>query len=217
VGVGRPQFIYRFRVVDELDVNAFAIFAGHVYVNRGLILMAQREGQLASVMAHEIGHIQARHPAKRLAAMQNVNLLGGLASLLLGSMTGRGTGRLLQSGLKLFGTAGILHYSREQEEEADALGVHYLYQAGFDPRDTVRMFRLLEEIQGQRQSPIGEFFSSHPSPRTRMEKVEGIIATLPKQPAFAERPEKFSAIQERLSRGILRGGYEGRRYLDILK
>ncbi len=203
-GVSHPRFIYSFRVVDEVEINAFAIFGGHVYVNRGLILMAQSEGQLASVMAHELGHVQTRHPAKRLATMQNVNLLGGLANLLLGSMTGGAPGRLLQSGLKLFGTTGLLHYSREQEEEADALGVRYLYQAGFDPRDTVRMFRLLEEIQEQRESPIGEFFSSHPSPRTRIGKVERIIATLTKRSPFAERPQKFSAIQERLSQGLLR-------------
>ena len=121
-----PQLDWTFTVLDTPIVNAFALPGGYVYVSRGLLALAENEAQLAGVMAHEIGHVTARHSAERYGSSQ----IAGLATVLSGVLLGR-TGAQVTSGLS---QVALSSYSRGQELEADTLGVRYLSRAGYDPQ-----------------------------------------------------------------------------------
>jgi predicted Zn-dependent protease len=124
-----PNLDWHFTVLDTPMINAFALPGGYVYVTRGLLALADNEAELAGVLAHEIGHVTARHPAERYGQQ----VLGSVAALsvgvLLGSGSGGGGGALASDAVGL----ALLSYSREQEYEADFLGVRYLARTGHDP------------------------------------------------------------------------------------
>ncbi len=119
-----PNQRFTFTVLDNDVVNAFALPGGYVYVTRGLLALAGSEAELAGVIAHEIGHVTARHAAQRYSQ----SIVAGLGAALLGAVAGRGAADIAQLGSALYLSA----YSREQEFEADILGVRYLARAGYD-------------------------------------------------------------------------------------
>ena len=119
-----PSQRFTFTVLDNDVVNAFALPGGYVYVTRGLLALAGSEAELAGVIAHEIGHVTARHAAQRYSQ----SIVAGLGAALLGAVAGRGAADIAQLGSALYLSA----YSREQEFEADTLGVRYLARAGYD-------------------------------------------------------------------------------------
>ncbi len=119
-----PDQRFTFTVLDNGVVNAFALPGGYVYVTRGLLALAGSEAELAGVIAHEIGHVTARHAAQRYSQ----SIVAELGAALLGAVAGRGAADIAQLGSALYLTA----YSREQEFEADTLGVRYLARAGYD-------------------------------------------------------------------------------------
>jgi len=120
-----PELGWTFTVLDSPVVNAFALPGGYVYVSRGLIALAENEAQLASVLAHEIAHVTARHSAQRYGSQQ----LAGIASVLSGALLGRPAGQATAA----LSQVAIASYSRDQELEADTLGIRYLSRAGYDP------------------------------------------------------------------------------------
>jgi predicted Zn-dependent protease len=120
-----PRIEWTFTVLNSPVVNAFALPGGYVYVSRGLIALADNEAQLASVLAHEIGHVTARHSAQRYGSQQ----LAGVASVLTGALLGRPAAQATAA----LSQVAIASYSREQELEADTLGIRYLTRAGYDP------------------------------------------------------------------------------------
>jgi predicted Zn-dependent protease len=161
------RFPYRYRVVNDRAINAFALPGGFVYVNRGAIEAADTEAQLASVLAHETAHVALRHgtnQATKAYAWQ-------IPAALLGGLLGQGSGAAsviaqLTAGFAL--NSIFLHYSREDETQADVLGAQILYDAGYDPRAMAQFF---EKIQALNRSQPIEFFSDHPSPEHRVERV----------------------------------------------
>jgi predicted Zn-dependent protease len=121
-----PNLRFTFTVLNSDIVNAFALPGGYVYVTRGLLALANDEAELAGVLAHEIGHITARHTAERYSR----GVVTGLGAAVLGALSGeRAVADLLQTGAELY----VRGYSREQEMQADTLGVRYLSRAGYDP------------------------------------------------------------------------------------
>lgn len=133
-----PNERFTFTVLDSPVVNAFALPGGYVYVTRGLMALADNEAELAGVMAHEIGHVTARHPAERYGDQMTASILSAGAAVLLGGGAGQSAGAVSQ--LVLSG------YSRDQEYEADLLGVRYLSRSGHDPR---AMASFLAKLQAQ--------------------------------------------------------------------
>ena len=133
-GVGRklaahaeyPADRFRFTVLDTPIVNAFALPGGYIYVTRGLVALAGNEAELAGVLAHEIGHVTARHSAQRYSRQ----MLTGLGAGVLGAVTRSRAARDLAN---LGGTLYLRGYSRDQEFQADTLGIRYLTRAGYDP------------------------------------------------------------------------------------
>lgn len=163
----QPAFNFTFKIVNARDINAFALPGGPMFVNRGMIEAAAREGEMAGVMAHEISHVALRHGTAQATKQSNpLNQILGIGAILggavLGGETGAALGQTLYSGY-------ILKYSREYESQADTLGAQIMANAGYDPRDLANMFKTIEKESGGSRSP--EWLSSHPNPGNRYEAI----------------------------------------------
>lgn len=168
------KYPYSFKVVNDKAINAFALPGGPIYINRGVIEAADNESQLAGVIAHEIAHVALRHgtnqASKASAAQVPLAILGGL----IGSDS---TAKALaQLGANFAVNSVLLKYSRTAESQADIIGTQILYDAGYDPRAMGQFFQKIE-AQQQRSGQV-EFFSNHPSPDNRIERVDQEIALL---------------------------------------
>ena len=164
-----PQpFIYRFRVIDDPSLNAFAVPGGYVYFHSGTLLAAGSEGELAGVMGHEIAHVKARHYARMQKASQLPDILAGIAGMAAAVATGE-PGILVAT--QAANVAMKLHFSREYETEADELGTIFMTRAGFPPAAITRFFeRILAE---QRATPdrIPPYLFTHPDVQDRIAAV----------------------------------------------
>ncbi|MEQ1887931.1 MAG: M48 family metalloprotease, partial [Alphaproteobacteria bacterium] len=167
-----PDQRFHFTVLDSPIVNAFALPGGYVYVTRGLIALANSEAELASVLAHEVGHVAARHSAQRYNRGMGMAIGGALLGALIGNPV---VNDLVQQGGQLY----LLGYSREQEYEADQLGVRYLVRAGYDPYAEADFLRALEAHDGlesalrqEKNARPTEFLATHPITAKRV--VEAI-------------------------------------------
>ncbi len=160
------EFQYFFKVINARDINAFALPGGPMYVNRGMIEAAGREGEMAGVMAHEISHVALRHGTAQATKGQKYGLLAGILGIggqILGGPAGAAA-QIAGQGVGVY----FLKFSREYETEADILGAQILARAGYDPRDLATMF---QRIQQQGGGSSGGFLSSHPSPQNRYARI----------------------------------------------
>ncbi|WP_028949773.1 M48 family metalloprotease [Sulfurihydrogenibium subterraneum] len=187
------QVDYQFFLVNSKEVNAFALPGGPVFVNRGLILILDNESDLASVMAHEVGHITARHHAKFLEKTYGMNiLLNILAVATSNSQYQQVVMQLAQV------SAGLLQlkYSRDQESEADALGVRFTYEAGYDPRGLISTF---EKFKSMEKVSAPKWLLSHPLPEDRIKSVSYLIQTkYPDRLLLKKDSEEFKIIKQKL-------------------
>ena len=163
----RPNIPWRFYVVDDKSINAFATMGGRVYVHTGLLAATKSEAQLASVLGHEIGHIVGRHGLENYKKRQKYGTLAGIAAI---------TGAVLggQAGADLGGLAGnmiaggyLMKHSREAEREADFLGLYNLKDAGYNTGGMVEMFQTLQEVSNSSPGAFGGILASHPPPAER--------------------------------------------------
>ena len=160
------EFQYFFKVINARDINAFALPGGPMYVNRGMIEAAGREGEMAGVMAHEISHVALRHGTAQATKGQKYGLLAGILGIggqILGGPAGAAA-QIAGQGVGVY----FLKFSREYETEADILGAQILARAGYDPRDLATMFQRIQEQGG---GSSGGFLSSHPSPANRYARI----------------------------------------------
>ncbi len=167
------KYPYQFKIVNDTAINAFALPGGFVYVNRGAIEAADTEGQIAGVMAHEIGHVVLRHgtnqASKAYLAQAPLAILGGvLGSGSVGSV-------LTQLGVSFATSSLLLKYSRDAESQADLMGTQILYDTGYDPKSMVEFF---EKIQAESKGPAVKFFSDHPNPENLISNVQHEIQRL---------------------------------------
>ena len=169
-----PEFRYTFKVVNVREINAFALPGGPMYLNRGMITQARTQGEVASVIAHEISHVALRHGTAQATKATKYEI-GTMLGAVLGSIIGGKTGAVV-SGVTEFGLgAHFLKFSREYERQADILGSHIMADAGFDPREMASMFQTIQK-QGGSGGP--EFLSSHPDPGNRAAAITKEAATL---------------------------------------
>jgi predicted Zn-dependent protease len=168
------KFPYRFKVVNDRAINAFALPGGPIYINRGVIEAAENESQLAGVIAHETSHVALRHgtnqASKASAAQLPLAILGGV----IGSDSTKTV--LAQLGASFAVNSILLKYSRTAESQADVLGTQILFDTGYDPRAMAQFFEILEARQ--RDKGQVEFFSNHPSPENRIERVNEEVSAL---------------------------------------
>jgi beta-barrel assembly-enhancing protease len=159
---------------DPETVNAFALPGGPIFITRGLLTRLQNEAQLAGVLGHETGHVVARHSAEHMAKSQLGQSIVG--AIYVGSSDQYGRGQQAAMMAAVANQMVQLKYGRQDELEADTLGVRVMSEAGFDPRALLGVMKILEEASGgKRQS---EFMSSHPNPGNRQQVIEAAIEKL---------------------------------------
>lgn len=158
-----PGFRYTFDVVNQKEINAFALPGGPMFVNRGMIEAGGSEGEVAGVMAHEIAHVALRHGTAQATKGQKFQI-GAIAGQILGAIVGGAAGSVISQGSQFGLGAYFLKYGREYERQADLLGAQIMARAGYEPREMASMFKTIEE-QGGRGGP--EWISSHPNPGNR--------------------------------------------------
>lgn len=162
----RPQLAYDCKILDASVVNAFAVPGGYVYFTRGILAILNNEAELAAVMGHEIGHIAARHSAQQYSKAQLAQLGLGVGSVLVDSPIVTG---LAQLGVGML----FLRFSRDNEREADQLGVEYASKAGYDATALAHFFESLERLNpGSDRSGLPGWFSTHPNPENRISAVK---------------------------------------------
>ena len=172
----RPNLIYKFHVIQSREINGFSLPGGHVYVTTALLKLAN-ENELAAVLAHEVGHIVARHSLKTLKQSQDYDAIAAA----LGSITGVAgdTARDLGVALgQIVGEGFLAVHTRDEEREADFLGVRTMARAGFDPQGMITMFQKLQRIGAEDSSLLGTLFSDHPDAQERIENTRYEIARM---------------------------------------
>jgi predicted Zn-dependent protease len=163
----QPNLDYSIKVLDSPVVNAFAVPGGFVYLTRGILAYINDEAELAGVVAHEIGHIAARHSAQQYSRAQLAQLGLGLGAMI--SETFRKYAGLAQFGVGML----FLSFSRDMERQADALGVEYSSKAGYDANHMANLFVSLERLNpGEAQSGLPGWFSTHPNPPDRIAAIK---------------------------------------------
>jgi predicted Zn-dependent protease len=190
---------YSFTVLDDDDINAFALPGGYVHVTRGLLALASNEAELAGVLGHEIGHVTARHAAQRYSSATAANIGIGILSI-LGTVAGlppsvtEATGTGLQAGAAIY----LQSYSRDQELEADRLGIRYMSRAGYDPEAMVTFFRKLDAWSRHQAMMAGDpgaaervnIMASHPRTADRVQQAAQ-TATTTQVPAEELNKERY--------------------------
>lgn len=169
----RPHLPWTFRIVDDPIVNAFALPGGYIYVSRGIMVYFNSEAELVSVLGHEIGHVTARHSARQIT-QQQLAQVGLAAGVILAPELADFAG-LAQAGLGLL----FLKFSRDDERQADDLGLRYLSRAGYDPAEMPKVFGMLGRVSaasgGER---VPGWLSTHPDPEDREERIRRQVAQL---------------------------------------
>ena len=190
----RPGLPWRFTVLDSPVVNAFAVPGGAVYVTRGILALMSSEAELAAVLGHEIGHVNARHSMSQMSKQQMAQL-----GLVVGSVVSQEFAKyagLAGTGLQVL----FLKYSRDNENQADGLGVDYSRAAGFNPADMGVTFTALEkmgDLSGGRSLP--GFLSTHPLTPERIAHVRSLLQ--PGDASLARRPEAYLRTVENVVYG----------------
>lgn len=171
---GDSNYPWTFKVVDSQDINAFALPGGFIYVNRGVLEAAENEGELAGVIAHEIAHVVMRHGTHRASQVMLAQMPLAIFGSILGQSTSLGA-QLAQLGIGLGVNSILLKNSRGAESQADEIGTHMLYHAGYNPHAMAQFFEIIQQKYPQRTI---EFFSDHPNPENRIAKVDALIPQL---------------------------------------
>jgi beta-barrel assembly-enhancing protease len=182
------------KVVDTDEVNAFALPGGYFYINKGLILEAENEAELAGVMAHEIAHVTARHATERMTKAQLMQF-GALPLLFIG---GYWTQMAMQNGLGMGLSLAVLGITRKSEAEADQLGTQYLWNTGYDPNGFITFFEKLQAKEKNKPGSFSSFWRTHPTVENRIEGVQEEIAFLPEKEEYLVTTSEFDRIKARL-------------------
>ncbi len=187
---------FTIKVIDSDEVNGFALPGGFFYVNKGLILAADNESELAGVMAHEIAHVAARHAMENQGKGSALNY-GMLAGIIFG---GGIISSVLQNVGGIGGALAMLKFSRGAEEEADKLGVQYLYASGYDPTSMSTMFEKLASKNKKKPGSLSKLFSSHPQSIERRDSSLALVARFPEQEEYVISTSEFQRVKAHLMR-----------------
>ena len=172
----RPTLLYKFHVIQSREINGFSLPGGHVYITTAMLRLAN-DNELASVLAHEVGHVVARHSLKTLKKSQEYNEIAKS----LGELTGVAGDVARDLGVTLGQIVGkglLTYHTRDEEREADFLGVRAMPAAGFDPQGMITMFQKLLRIEEQNSNLLGSLFSDHPDAEERIENTRYEIARM---------------------------------------
>jgi predicted Zn-dependent protease len=184
---------FTIKVLDSDDVNAFALPGGFLFVNKGAILAADTEAELAGVMAHEIGHVAARHGVEQASKAT----LANYAMIPLIFMTG-GLGYIAYQAAQIGVPLTFLKFNRGMESEADKLGAQYLWSAGYDPNNFLSFFEKLEKKEKRKPGTLSKLFGTHPPTPDRIAKVHDLLARFPDRDEYTVSTSEFNKVKSRL-------------------
>ena len=187
----RPNLPWSFKLLDDPAVNAFALPGGYVYVTRGLMTHLESEAELASTIGHEVGHVTARHGVNQMSKQILATVGLSVAAILDEDIANWAFAG--QIGLSLL----FLHYSRDDERQADDLGLRYAMRAGYDPSQMAELFNVLDavsKVEGAGSLP--NWLSTHPDPGARRQRIEQQVASL--EGDFSDAKVERDSYLERL-------------------
>lgn len=165
--VNSTEYHFDFHLLaDPRTVNAFALPGGQVFLTQALFSRLENEDQLAGVLGHEIGHVVGRHSAQRMAKQQLTRDLAGAAVIATGDYNTAQAAQMISNMVNM-------KFGRGHELQSDDLGVRFMLDAGYNPNSLKDVMRILKEASGDNRQP--EFFSTHPDPENRIEKIEEAI------------------------------------------
>ena len=197
-GARSSAFDFRFYVVEDEAINAFAIPGGAIYVHTGLIAAAHSEAEVAGVLAHELGHVTARHVAKMYKRQRNTGVLAQVVTIAIAILTG--SSYIAQGGAlatDVAATAYLNTYTQDAEREADKLAVETMLAAGYEPQALITMFQTLQaEAAGGMGVP--QFLKSHPATTERIRNVQLMIRQAGPIPSIRAEDGRLPIIQERI-------------------
>jgi Zn-dependent protease with chaperone function len=186
-----PKYPYTFKIVNQKEINAFALPGGPIHINLGTIQAADNEAQLAGVMAHEMGHVIMRHSTN----MMSKQALAQAPLAILGGLMGNGKGAQIAQMVGSVGLGSVfLKYSRDAENQADLVGTGIMHDAGYNPQAMVDFFHKLEEEGGARGP---QFMSDHPNPGNRAQSVANEMRTLTPM-SYQQDSAEFRQIKARV-------------------
>ena len=181
------------KVIDADDVNAITLPGGFIYVNKGVILEADDESELAGPIAHEIAHVAARHGVEQASKGQVVNW-GTLPLIFLGGWGGF----IAQQAASLAIPLGFLKFSRGAEEEADMFAAQYVWAAGYDPHSYATFFEKLQAKEKKKPGTVARIFSTHPVAGDRAVKVNALVERFPDRDEYTINTSEFNQVKSRL-------------------
>ena len=187
---------FTIKVIDSDEVNAFALPGGFFFVHKGLILAADNEAELAGVMAHEIAHVAARHAMENQGKGTLINY-GALAGIIFG---GPIVSTVLRNGGGILAGLASLKFSRGAEEEADKLGVQYLYAAGYDPTAMSTMFEKLASRNRKKAGSLSKLFATHPQSADRRDSSLALVARFSEKEEYVISTSEFQRVKAHLFR-----------------
>mgnify|MGYP000877280071 CR=1 FL=1 len=190
-----PTLPWTFTVVDSDIINAFALPGGQVFISKGLLKCMTNEAQLAGVLGHEIGHVTARHINDRIVSQTTTNITGTILSTVLSEGLGVGLGGMTPRVIEFGGQTLVMSFGRDEEIEADSLGMRYMSRAMYNPTGQRQVMQILEaEAKGD---PNPEWLSTHPYPKTRIERIDrqlsGTYKAIVNDPAYVYNEAEFKA------------------------
>jgi predicted Zn-dependent protease len=207
----RPQLPWTFRVIDDPVINAFALPGGFVYITRGILAEFSSEAELSGVLGHEIGHVTARHSAQQMTKQQVAQLGLGVASV--ASKDVAKYADVATQGLGLL----FLKFSRDDESQADELGLRYMRRAGYDPRQMPTIFAMLGRVTAASGSRLPEWQATHPDPEHRLQRMQQLLAAIPQDSmgTIVNRESYLRRLEGLVYGNNPRDGYfKGQRFLQ---
>ena len=187
---------FTIKVIDSDEINAFALPGGFFFVNSGLVLNADEEAELAAVMAHEIAHVCAHHAARDMTR-QNFAQIGAIPLIFIGGWAGFGA----YEGASVLVPVTFISFSREFEEQADYLGVQYMYRAGYDPQAYITFFEKIRSLEKRKPGLVAKIFADHPQTPDRILRSQNEIARiLPARDQYMVTTSEFDDVKARLAR-----------------
>ncbi len=196
--IGPHYFPFKFYVIKDESLNAFAVPGGYIFVNTGLLEEIDREDELAGVLAHELAHVQARHLAKRIEKLTRLNLASAAVTI-VGLLLGRGEmGQAIAVTSGALAATKALSYSRADEEEADRLGFQYLTAAGYDPRGFIEVFNKIVRHRWLLSENVPSYLLTHPGTAERITYLESMINYYHPKVTYHPDPFRLRRVQVRV-------------------
>ena len=195
----RPELPWEFHVLDSGVINAFALPGGKVFFSRGLLAKMDNEAQVAAVMGHEVGHVTAKHIGEQ---MGQAIIVQGIATGLgvAGQVSDNSYLQVLGAGAQVGGGLYLLKFGRDQESEADRLGIRYMTANGYNPVGMMQVMEILKKESGG--GGAAEFLSTHPDPGRRRDEAERLI--IEKYPDYKD-PARYTFNHDRFNAVVVNG------------